>query len=183
MPDSTEVQIETCPEHGLRYNAVTHSGCARCRKEAGEALTSVPRATLPPAKGPSRPPAPNRVNQAPMAGAVGLAVLLILLTGTLFYWAHAEIWTRGRGILGLGPEKGASSDPYGQLEEFTDELSEAAEDIDPEAAAALREMGRQLRRQGVPMDVEGELNQDDQEAIRRQIEQIGAAEKGTDNDG
>ena len=29
------VRIEVCEKHGLRYNAATDEGCARCRTEAG----------------------------------------------------------------------------------------------------------------------------------------------------
>jgi len=164
MPDSSDVRVETCPTHGLRFNAALHPGCARCRKEAGEQIGSAPQT--------SAPAPPNGGNRAPLAGAVGLAVLLILLAGTAFYWAHTQVWTRGQAVLGITQPPQSNAEYRYRIEEMTERLGEAVEEFDPETREALLEMGRLIRQQGVPMDVEEKLKQKNQEQLRRQMEQI-----------
>ncbi len=177
MPDNegSEIRIETCPTHGLRFNAAVHPGCARCRKEAGE---QIGKASQTPAPAP-----PSGGNRAPMAAAIGLAVLLILLAGTAFYWAHAQVWSQGRAILGVDRPPQSDVEYRYRINEMTERLGEAIEELDPKTREALLEMGRQIRQQGVPMDVEEKLNQKNQQSLRRQIEQIAPREDRDSGEG
>ena len=96
----TEVRIETCPKHGLRYNAAVASGCARCvRENAGNTPVTKPKsASLSTPLGP----------QAFIAGA------LIIGCGSLFFAIHNEIAQSFRGSWG-----GASSEAFEESSEET----------------------------------------------------------------
>jgi len=68
---STSVEIVLCAQHGLRYNALTQTGCVRCRKDSGEVEKIVRSASV--------------RNQGLIAAA------LIVVTGTVFFGAHQSV--------------------------------------------------------------------------------------------
>lgn len=77
-PPGNRVDIVVCQKHGLRYNRVTDTGCAMCRREAGEAPRPAmtpppsPRAAATPASPrPTVPATPPRATPAipPLAAA------------------------------------------------------------------------------------------------------------------
>lgn len=104
---TTTVQCET---HGLRYNPNVHSGCVRCRKEAGETIGRAPT-TKSPASGsgayPGAAPPPR------MLPALGVTLLLITLTGGSFFWVHQQFYE---------PHKD-------RLQEFTEAMVELQEEL------------------------------------------------------
>src|SRR6185503_17021349 len=79
-PPGTRVDIVVCQQHGLRYNRVTDTGCAMCRREGVVAepsrpavatvAPSTPRPSAPPPSAPPpRPAAAPRPSAVPPAAA------------------------------------------------------------------------------------------------------------------
>lgn len=72
-----------CEKHGLRYNPQLHSGCVRCRKEAGEAIGS----------GPMKAPAGTSTRQGgSLAAALAVTFFLVAGTSLVFYTIHKAAW-------------------------------------------------------------------------------------------
>ena len=82
---SPEVRIETCSKHGLRYNAATTNGCARCLREASGNLPTQPT---------------QSTDKTAMAPHAMIAALLIAGSGFLFFSVHQELLKSWQGLFG-----------------------------------------------------------------------------------
>lgn len=74
-----------CERHGLRYNPQIHSGCVRCRKEAGEVIGGAPK-PAPTAARPSVQPGGSIV------AALAVTLLLLVISSGIFYGIHKAAW-------------------------------------------------------------------------------------------
>lgn len=117
-----------CEKHGLRYNPNLHSGCVRCRKEAGEAIGaptasaptgSVPTASAPTASAPAVAPATPAAaaDQSSMMPALGVTLFLVLATGAGFYFVHEQIHENPGQFL-IQDEDGLTPEERERLEEM-----------------------------------------------------------------
>ncbi len=84
-PPEASVRIEVCEKHGLRFNAATEDGCARCRTETGE------RAMGPRGFVAQRPPDLGR--------SVLVAMLMIVGIGGSLFAAHRVAYNFGRAMI------------------------------------------------------------------------------------
>jgi hypothetical protein len=75
-----------CEKHGLRYNPQVHSGCVRCRKEAGEAIGGAAKAAA----------GTSARQGGSIAAALAVTVLLVVLSSGLFYAIHRSAWDAAR---------------------------------------------------------------------------------------
>lgn len=145
---SGTVQIETCDKHGIRYNALTHDGCVRCRRESGEtvgpsadaqaatpATAGLPGARHSPnAKRPDRPTDLSKV-----VPGIALALVMILATGQAFYRAHRFAYDGFR-------EKLEAESP-GLFDQLVTEVGvePTPEELDPNESSDFEEMMEELR--------------------------------------
>ncbi len=113
-PAAPRAHSVVCETHGLRYNPATHDGCVRCRRERGEVTTAPPRG-------------PGVAAQAGSLGAaVGTALGLIAVSGSLMYWDDLRTWKRvqelresGNYIEGLTPEQ---QEQFEQLQQHMERM-------------------------------------------------------------
>lgn len=101
--ESRSLVAVVCDKHGLRYNPQIHSGCVRCRKEAGETIGAAARG------GASAKPGGS------IAAALAVTFLLVMVSSGVFYAIHKSAWdtaqeTRARRLeegrpAGLTPEQ------------------------------------------------------------------------------
>ncbi|HEX9733538.1 MAG TPA: hypothetical protein VGG06_16320 [Thermoanaerobaculia bacterium] len=115
-PGAPQMVTVKCEKHGLRYNPNLHSGCVRCRREAGEPISgSGALAPGPVAEGPANA-------GGSVVPALAVAALLVIVTGGGFYAAHRQWHERYGNLLGGGQET-YGEDYYDAEElEFPDEL-------------------------------------------------------------
>lgn len=71
-----------CEKHGLRYNPQIHSGCVRCRKEAGETIGAVA----------ASPAVASAEPRGSIAAALAVTFLLVTVSSGIFYAAHKSAW-------------------------------------------------------------------------------------------
>lgn len=98
--DARNLVAVVCEKHGLRYNPQIHSGCVRCRKEAGETIGSAAAAR-------------GGANAKPggsIAAALAVTFLLVMVSSGVFYAIHKSAWeaaqeARERRLEGLTPEQ------------------------------------------------------------------------------
>lgn len=107
-----------CEKHGLRYNPTLHSGCVRCRKEAGEKIG----APAPVAR--TAAPAAAAAAEGSVLPALAVTLLLVVVTGGGFYFAHRQIRDTVGGYLSQEGAGGYDDAGYFDDEEpdFPDEM-------------------------------------------------------------
>lgn len=110
-----------CEKHGLRYNPQVHSGCVRCRKEAGETIGAAAKAR----GGASAKPGGS------IAAALAVTFLLVLISSGVFYAIHKSAWdsareARERWLEEGGPE-GLTPEQREQLEKIEEMLEGMSE--------------------------------------------------------
>lgn len=71
-----------CERHGLRFNPQIHSGCVRCRKEAGEVIGGAAKAAAGPAVQPG----------GSIVAALAVTLLLVGISSAIFYSIHKAAW-------------------------------------------------------------------------------------------
>lgn len=146
---SGTVQIQTCEKHGIRYNALTHDSCVRCRRDAGEVIGATADTQSTPPTAPGLPGAQHNPNAkrpdrptdlSKVAPGIALALVMILATGQAFYRAHRFAYDGFREKLeaespglfdqlvtevGVEPEPEAlDPNEHSDFEEMMDELRE-----------------------------------------------------------
>lgn len=110
-----------CEKHGLRYNPQVHSGCVRCRKEAGETIGVAAKAAAATSVRPG----------GSIAAALAVTFFLIVISSGVFYAIHRasweaaqearERWLEQREAEGLTPEQ---MEQLKKLEEMFDGMSD-----------------------------------------------------------
>ncbi len=80
-----------CEQHGLRYNPNVHTGCVRCRKEAGEQIGTAPPQ---PSVAVTAGVIPTRTTQSRLMPSLAVTAILIALTGGTLFWAHSQFVSR-----------------------------------------------------------------------------------------
>ena len=94
---ASEVRIETCEAHGLKYNAAVATGCVRCRRDPTGAA-EVPASASP-------------AETAPSVGKqAAFAALLVAASGFLFFTAHQRMLSELTGFFGPDFEGGGRAD-------------------------------------------------------------------------
>lgn len=137
MSDASGPQTVTvrCEKHGLRYNPNLHSGCVRCRKEAGELIgPASPAARAPAARGPAAGVQAKAAAGETVIPALALAAFLVVATGAGFYFAHRQWYETVGSIRSMNEEETF----FGE-EDLTPEQREQLERWREEMAKGTRE--------------------------------------------
>ena len=109
-----------CEIHGLRYNPNLHTGCVRCRKEAGETITGQ-TGQIPVMTGGAPPGSPGTGPAADdsLVPSLGAALVLVVLAGGGLFVAHQNAYDAFQDTFGEA-SFGEQYDPYGDYDEYDD---------------------------------------------------------------
>ncbi len=106
-----------CEKHGLRYNPQIHSGCVRCRKEAGETISAAAAAH----GGASAEPGGS------IAAALAVTFLLVMVSSGVFYAIHKSAWDAAQEAQERWLEEGGPDDLTPEQREQLEKLEEMLE--------------------------------------------------------
>ncbi len=125
-----------CEKHGLRYNPNTHTGCVRCRKEAGETIGTAPpqpASPTPPTAAVAAGVIPTRTTQARLMPSLAVTAILIGLTGGTLFLAHSMLASKIEQM-GFDPDSfdPDSFDPDGFYPDDYDPDDYDPDDYDPD---------------------------------------------------